>query len=346
VRIHRYRTFEARSRRAAFVLEFGWCWTRTLLLALRVAWRDGFDVIHACNPPDTFFAIALVFRLFGKRFIYDQHDLCPELYLSKVPQGHGDLLYRGLLTLERLTYRAADAVIATNESYRQMAIARGNVDPVRVFVVRNGPDRERIREELPDPSVRNGARHLLGYLGTMSTQDGVDTLLRVLARIVYQHGRRDVHLVLVGGGPLLDELRRLAEQLGLRPHVTFTGRIPDGEHFRRVLCSTDVCVSPDPPNPLNELSTMNKTLEYMAFGRPVVAFALKETVVSSGDAALYARPGDEVDLAEKILSLLDDPAKRAELGRRGQARVWNHLCWERSVPQLLAAYRFALTASR
>jgi len=338
IRILRYPWFEAGVNRGAFIIEFLWSWLWTLLLTLRARFTRGFDVIHACNPPDIFFSIALLWRPWGVKFIFDHHDLCPELYVSKYPNREGDWMHRQLLRMERWTFRSADVVIATNESFREIAIRRGGIDPDRVFVVRSGPDAERIRE-VTLPERGNGrARFLLGYLGTMSTQDGVDGLLRVISRIVHGMGRRDIHLVIVGDGPLLEDMKALSRRMDIEGFVTFTGRIPDGDEFCRTLQSTDLCISPDPPNPLNEMCTMNKTMEYMAFGRPVIAYALKETMYSGGDVVVYARPGDEEDMARKILEILDDPARREEMGRRGRARVREKLSWNHSIPHLYAAY--------
>lgn len=342
IRIYRYLTFEAGARRIAFVAEFFYCWIRTVLLALWVAAVHGFDVIHACNPPDTFWVIAMLFRPLGKRFIFDQHDLCPELYLEKYPTRAGDRMHRGLLFLERRTYKLADAVIATNGSYRDIAIERGEVDPNHVFIVRSGPDGDRVQLVDPDPTERNGAAYLLAYLGTMGVQDGVDGLLRVMKVLVDKLGRKDIHLKLVGGGSQLEQLREMARGMGLDPYVTFTGRVPDGDRFKRIFCSADICISPDPPGPLNNVSTMNKTIEYMGFGRPVVAYALKETMVSGGEAAVYATPGDEEEMARKIVDLLADPARRELMGRIGRDRVERELCWKHSVPPLLKAYECAL----
>jgi glycosyltransferase involved in cell wall biosynthesis len=345
IRILRYPWIEARVKRGAFLFEFLWCWLWTLLLTMRARLSGRFDVIHACNPPDTFFAIALLWRPWRVRFIFDQHDLCPELYVSKYPQREGDAMHRMTIRFERWTYRSAHAVIVTNESFREIAIRRGDIAPDRIFVVRSGPDAERIRESPLQSGDRPEARFVLGYLGTMSTQDGVDGLLRVVDQIVNGFGRKDVHQVIVGDGPLLEEMRGLSVRMGLERFVTFTGRIPDGEKFCRTLRATDLCVSPDPLNPLNDLCTMNKTLEYMAFGRPVVAYALKETMYSGGDAVVYARPGDEEDMARKIVELLDDPARREEMSRRGRARIREKLAWERSVPHLYAAYERAFSGT-
>lgn len=341
IRIHRYTAYEARHGTLAFIWEFTYCWVRTFLMTLKVLFQEGFDVIHACNPPDTFCVIGWIYRPFGKRFIFDQHDLCPEVYLSRFPHQAGDLVHRVLLFFERMTYRAAHVVISMNESYRQVALTRGRVDPERVFVVRTGPDFERLHPVDPDPALKNGAAYLVGYLGTMAPQDGVDHLLQAAAHIVHTRGRKDVHFGLIGGGPSLEDLRGLAERLGIADRVTFTGRVSDAD-LRRWLATADVCASPDPRNPLNEVSTMNKTMEYMAMGKPVVSFALKETVTSAGDAALYAEPNDTLEFGERILELLDDPARREAMGGFGRRRVHERLAWNHSEPFLLAAYDKAL----
>jgi glycosyltransferase involved in cell wall biosynthesis len=341
IRIYRYRAYEADYGLLAFMFEFTYCWIRTFLLTLKVLFRDGFDVIHACNPPDTFFLIGLIYRPFGKRFIFDQHDLCPEVYLSKFPDKGGSLAHRALLWFERMTYRAAHVVISMNESYRAVALERGKVDPERVFVVRTGPDVERLHPVPPDAGLRNGARHLVCYLGTMAPQDGVDYLLRAADHIVNQRKRTDVRFALIGGGPSLDDLKSMAARLGLADHVDFPGRVTDAD-LRRWLASADVCAGPDPRNPLNEVSTMNKTMEYMAMGKPVVSFALKETVYSAADASLYAEPNDVVEFGDRIIELLDDPARREAMGAYGLTRVREKLGWVHSEPLLLRAYERAL----
>jgi glycosyltransferase involved in cell wall biosynthesis len=318
-----------------------------LLAQTWLAWRiflgRGFDTIHACNPPDLIALVALPFKLLGCRFVFDHHDLSPELYEAKY--GRRGAFWWGLRLCERLTFALADVSIATNESYRRVAVARGAMAPERVFVVRSGPDLDRLAPAAADPRHRNGRRHLVGYVGVMGHQEGIDLLLSAAARIVHGLGRDDVQFCLVGGGPSLPALRARAAELGLRDHVAFLGRVPD-ETLLAVLSTADVCVNPDRACALNDLSTMNKVLEYMALGRPVVQFEATEGRVSAGAAALYARPDDAVDLADKILALLANPALRAEMGRVGRARVEQDLAWRRQVPALIAAYRAAAPASR
>ena len=310
----------------------------TLILAL-LAWRGRrFDVVHACNPPDFFFPIGWLFQRLGAAFIFDQHDLSPEVYLAQGGR-RGGTVHRFLLWCERLTYRTANAVIATNETYRRFALERGGVDPERVFVVRSSPDPARIHRVEPDPSLRDGRQHLVAYLGTMGPQDGVDLFVEA-ARHVAAARPGQVRFIAMGGGPMLEELREQVRREGLADDVTFTGRVPD-ELVRRVLSTTDVAISPDPANDFNEYCTMNKTLEYMAVGVPVVAFDLEETRVSAADAAAYATPNDPAGLAELTMELLDDPQRRAAMGELGRTRVAGKLSWTNSAANLLAAYALA-----
>jgi glycosyltransferase involved in cell wall biosynthesis len=335
IRLRKYPPPPAAHGFASYAWEFAYCWARTLALVVRAAAREGFDVIQACNPPDTYWALAAPFKLLGKRFVFDQHDLCPEVYESRFPAG-SRLAYRGLRLLERATYALADHVVATNESYRAVAIARGNVRPDRVTVVRTGPDPNVLRRGSAVDRWRNGRRFLCAYLGVMGPQDGVDLALRAAAALVAS-GREDVQFVFVGGGDMYDELVSLADRLGIAGHVTFTGRVPDAV-VAEVLSTADVGLSPDPKSPLNDVSTMNKTMEYMAFELPVVAFDLKETRVSAQDAAVYAVPNDVASYAEAIASLLDDPGRRAEMGLKGRERVEQTLAWHHQAAGYVGLY--------
>lgn len=310
-------------------------------LAWRVRREQGFDVLHACNPPDLIFLVAAPFRaLFGTRFVFDQHDVNPELYLTKF--GRRDLGYHALKLVERLTFALADVVISTNESYRQIALTRGRRRPEQVFVVRSAPSLERFAYRPGGEAHRAGFRHLVGYLGVMGPQEGVDVLLRAVRHIV-DGGRRDIRFMLIGGGSSLEDLKTLARDLDLEDVVEFTGRIPDEDLLTR-LSACDVCVNPDPLNPLNDVSSMNKIVEYMALGRPIVQFDLKEGRASAGEASVYARPNDPAALAQATLDLLDDPARRARMGEAGLRAMRERLAWHHQIPSLLAAYRRALGA--
>jgi glycosyltransferase involved in cell wall biosynthesis len=321
------------------VAEYSVAIPATLILALLARGRGHIDVLHACNPPDFLFPIGWLFRRLGSAFVFDQHDLAPEVYVAQ-GGGRGGAVHRFLLWCERRTYRAADVVIATNETYRRFAIERGGVVPERVFVVRSSPDPARIHRVEADPAWKDGRQHLVAYLGTMGPQDGVDLFVRA-ARDVLDARPAQVRFVAIGGGNTLDDLQRLARSLGLTDgDLTFTGRIPDAD-VRRILSTADVAVSPDPANDFNEYCTMNKTLEYMAVGVPVVAFDLEETRVSAADAAVYAAPNDPAGLAALIGELFDDPARRQRMGAVGRERISGELAWARSAEQLLAAYRRA-----
>jgi glycosyltransferase involved in cell wall biosynthesis len=323
----------------SYVWEFLYCFLQSARLSLVVLARRGFDVIHSANPPDTFWALAAVYKLFGKKYVFDHHDLCPELYVSRFgPEREGTVPHRLLRLLERAQFLTADVVISTNDSYRQVAITRGRVPPERIFVVRSGPSRERFATLRPvDAALRRGRRHLVVYLGVMAPQDGVDHLLRA-ARILADRGREDIAYTLIGAGDSFEELQALARDLGLASMIEFTGRIPD-EEVERTLATADVCVCPDPKNPLNDVSTMNKVLEYMACGRPIVAYDLREHRYSAGEGALYAEPNDEGRLADRIAELLDDPERRERMGAYNRRRFLEAMAWEYSAGELLRAYQ-------
>lgn len=336
VEIHRYPLSAATGGWHGYLREYAAAVWRSRRLARRLG---RFDVVHICNPPDLLFLVALPLKLRGARIIFDQHDLVPELYLSRFERGK-DLLYHGVVALERLTYRLADVVIATNESYRRAALERGRKSPEQVFVVRSAPDLSRFAGGVADPALKQGKEHLLCYLGVMGPQDGVDYALHSLAAL-REIRADDWHAAFVGAGDCFDEMRALSTRLGLEANVTFTGRIPDDE-LLAYLSTADVALSPDPHNPLNDVSTMNKIMEYMAVGLPIVSFELREAQVSAGDAARYVRCNDTQAFAAAASALLDDPAERRRRGRIGQERVAGSLSWEHSKAQLVASYAAAL----
>ena len=344
VRIYKYAPPPEAKGALGFLLEFVYCWIATALLSVKVWRRDGFSIIQACTPPDTYFALARVYRLFGKRFVYDQHDLNPELYLSRfgAPRGPVARLQLGLLRrLELATYATADHVISTNESYRETAIGRGRLTPETVTVVRSGPNTSVMRPVLPRPELREGRDFLAVYLGIMGPQDGVDLVIRALDVIVKQMGRTDCHVALLGFGDCLDQLRDLVLDLGLEDHVTFTGRA-DRKMISEYLSTADVGLCPDPLSPLNDVSTMNKTMEYMAYALPMVSFDLRETRVSAGDAAVYVEPNDVTLFAKSLVSLFDDPERRASMALTARQRVAAHLDWQPQADRYLGVYRALL----
>jgi glycosyltransferase involved in cell wall biosynthesis len=297
--------------------------------------RHGFDVIQGCNPPDNIFLVALPFKFFGVKYIFDHHDVNPELYLAKY-QKRG-LLYKIQVWLEKMTYKSSRVVMATNVSYRDLAITRGGMDPADVFVVRNGPDLITFKPVPQNDALKYGKRFLVGYVGNMGSQDGLDILLDV-ARHVKDMGRYDVHFTCVGGGPGLPSLRQMVLEKDLGDMVNFTGRVPDAE-LLEILSTADVCVNPDRPCEMNDKSTMIKIMEYMALAKPIVQFDMKEGRFSAGEASLYADTNNQVaDFAAKLLWLLDNPEERERRGAFGRRRVAEALAWDYSVPNLLAAY--------
>ena len=342
VRIYRYAPPPTGEGPIAYGVEFIWGWVLTGLLILKVLGRGGIDVVQTCNPPDTLFALALPLKWFGKRFVFDHHDLCPELYVSRF--GDRGFPLRLVRLLERATFRAADQVISTNESYRQVAIGRGEVSPDRVTVVRNGPELMWAQPRAARPELRQGRDRLACYLGVMGPQDGVDGLIRAIDLIVHDFGRTDTQFALIGFGECLEDLRAQTTSLGLDEWVTFTGRMT-GDPLFDYLATADIGLSPDPMSPFNAVSTMNKTLEYMAFGVPVVAFDLPETRVSAGDAAVYADPRDEESFAKAIDQLLTDPERRSHMGDVGRSRIQQHLAWEHQVLNYVGVYDQLFAAS-
>ena len=336
VRIHRYPLDAATGGPAGYVREYGTALWRTLRIARRLSKEAPFDVVHACNPPDLLFLIAMTLRPSGARFLFDHHDLVPELFESRFAGGPR-VLHRVSRMLERATFRASDAVISTNESYRRAAIERGGLPPDRVRVVRSAPDLSRFVPVAPDPSLKRGRPFLACYLGVMGPQDGVDYALRALAHLRHDLGREDVSSTFIGGGDAFDESVALARELGLDDVVEFTGRVPD-ETVQAYLSTADVCLSPDPLNPLNDVSSMNKVVEYMAMSRPLVSFELHEARVTAQEAAVYAPANDEVAFARLIGELLDDPERRERMGALGRRRVEEALSWDVSRGNLLDAY--------
>jgi glycosyltransferase involved in cell wall biosynthesis len=341
VEIHRFPLTEASGGFAGYAREYGSAFWHVWRTVGRLSRSRRFDVVHACNPPDFLLLAALGRKLRGARFLFDQHDLVPETYLSRFQRGR-DPLYWLTRLFERITYTLADVVVATNESYRGVALTRGHKRAEDVFVVRSAPDLSRFVPAAPDPELRRGRAHLLAYLGVMGPQDGLDHAVRALAHL--RKRRSDWRAVFIGDGDVLPAMRELAAELGLADDVEFTGRLPD-EDVITVLSTADVCLAPDPKNPLNDVSTMNKILEYMALRRPVVSYDLVEARVSAGEAAVYARPNDEAAFAEAISDLLDDPQRRESMGAAGRARLEQSLSWASSERALLAAYARALDGS-
>jgi glycosyltransferase involved in cell wall biosynthesis len=336
IHIYRYRLPLEASGAKGYLVEYSAALLSTFLLSLKVLFTRGFDVVHACNPPDLLFLIGGFYKVFlRKQFVFDHHDISPELYEAKFDRR--DFFYRLLRMFEYLSFKTADVSIATNESYKRIAIERGDMDERNIYVVRSGPDLKKWRMMPPRDEHKRGRRYLVGYVGVMGRQEGIDYLLHAARFIIKEMGRVDVHFALIGGGPMLEDMKNLAQELDIAGHVTFTGRIPDAE-LLEILNSADVCVNPDAANDMNDKSTMNKIMEYMALGKPIVQFDLREGRFSAREASLYTRKNDPVGLARGILSLLSDPGMRARMGAYGRRRVENELEWRYEAPKLLAAY--------
>lgn len=323
-----------------YAVEYGWALAWELALSVRAYFKVGFDVVQACNPPDLIFLVAGLWKyLAGKPFVFDHHDINPELFEAKFNRRG---FFHALLTkLERWTFKTADVSIATNETFKEIAVKRGGMPADRVFIVRSIPDVTRFRRVAPNAALRKGREHVLGYVGIMGAQDGVDLLIEAVHQLVNVEGRRDVGCVIVGSGTELPNLQRLASERGLDEHITFTGFL-SGEPLLAALSSFDIGVIPDPKNTYNDKISMNKAFEYMTLGLPFVQFDLMEGRKIAGEAALYAADNSPIDLARQITRLMDDAPLAATLSAEGMARAKALLRWDDEAARLLAAYDVAL----
>jgi len=325
VALYKYRPYIGSGGGLGYLLEYAHSFAATAALVLRASRRRRIDALQACNPPDIFWPLGLVMRLLGRPYVFDHHDLCPELYESRFPTG-GRAQYWGLRALEWCTFHTANRVTSTNASYREVALRRGGKRPDEVTIVRTGPDAGRLHRIDADPLLRRERRFLVAYIGVMGPQDGVDVVVEAADKIVHEWGRTDISFTMMGSGDCFEELVALRDALGLADYVEFMGRVPD-EVVTRVLSTADVGLSPDRKNPLNDLSTMNKTMEYMAFSLPTVAFDLHETRVSAAEAAVYAEPNEVDSFAKVLVDLLDDEPRRLAMGASARRRVEDELAW-------------------
>ena len=324
-----------------YALEYSWALAWEFALSVKAYWKVGFDVVQACNPPDLLFLIAGFWKyIFGKRFVFDHHDINPELFEAKF--GRQGRFHRLLLWLEKLTFKTADVSIATNETFKEIAIKRGGMPPERVFIVRSIPDLTRFKRIAPKIELKNGRKYLIGYVGIMGAQDGVDLLVEAMDDLVNAKGRRDVQCLIVGSGTELPRLQAMVAKKALNDFVTFSGFL-SGEPLLQAFSTFDIGVIPDPKNTYNDKISMNKVFEYMTLGIPFVAFDLMETRKASGEAALYAANNDSSDLAAKMARVLDDTDLRGALSEEGTSRATALLKWESERARLLAAYELALS---
>ncbi len=338
IHIYRHPLFRDANGALGYLVEYGTAFLFETFLAWKIFFRHGFDIIHGCNPPDLIFLIAWQFKLFGKKFIFDHHDINPELFEAKFNKR--GFFWKLICFFEWLTFKSANVVIATNESYKKIAITRGRKLSKDVFVVRSGPDLSRVKSVTPRPEIKNSRQFLISYVGVMGDQEGIDLLLEAAKYLIYEKGRKDIQFALVGSGSSLSKLKKLSKEMGLYDFVTFFGRAPDQILFE-TLSTADICVNPDRVNEMNDKSTMNKILEYMALGKPIVQFDVTEGRFSAQKASLYAKANDPVDFAHKIEMLLKDPKKRAEMGEFGRKRVESKMAWVYEEPKLVKAYLHA-----
>jgi len=320
-----------------YALEYSWSLLASSFLALVICWRNGLDVLHAANPPDLFFLLAIPLRWLGKRFVYDQHDLSPDIFAAKFG-SRVRLLHRLLLFLERCSYGLADLVIVTNQSFRRLASTRGRCAPAKIVVVRNGPDLRGFERGPAKAKLKRGAAFLAVYAGIMGTKAGVDRVIRAAHHIVHERSRKDVHFALLGDGDCRLAMQGLARSLRVEPYVSFPGFLADQE-LLAWLSTADVCLAPDPPIAVNQLCTSVKLMEYMSCGKPTVCFDLAEAHCSAGEAAIYVKEDDPAQFGDAILELLEDPARRRRMGEAGLQRVQQELKWDTSRRLLLEAYR-------
>jgi glycosyltransferase involved in cell wall biosynthesis len=322
---------------AGYLVEYSSALYYQFILSLKIFFKRGFDVIHACNPPDNIFLIGGFYKLFfRKNFLFDHHDINPELYLAKF--GKKDLFYRVMLLWEKWTFKMADVSIATNESYKEIAIKRGCMKPENVYIVRSGPDLKRTKKVPGNDKWKKQKKFLVGYVGVMGAQEGLDYLLKGISFLVNVLKRKNIHFILVGGGTELEQLKTMTEQMKIGAYVTFTGRVSD-EILMEILSTADVCVNPDVVNDMNNKSTMNKIMEYMALGKPIVQFEMIEGRFSAQKASLYAEPNNHESLIQKVIEIIDNPEMGRKMGNYGRMRVVSKLQWKHEIPQLLAAYK-------
>jgi len=343
VRLYRYAQPSAGNGFLGYLWEYGYAMAATSVLSLLVFFREGFDVVHAHNPPDTFVFIAAFYKLLGKRFVFDHHDLSPEMYRARFPGGGSLFVHDALVLLEKLTCCLADRVIATNESYKKIEMERDHVPETRITVVRNGVELHDLRPVACDRTLHPKGITTIGYMGVMGFQDGVDHLLRALGHLVRDLGRTDFFCILVGSGDAFPYLKSLIKQLDISQYLLLTGMV-DHSEIARFLGAADLCVAPEPSAPYNDCSTAVKLMEYMTLAKPIVAFDLTEHRFTAQEAAAYVKPNDELEFARTIAELMDDPERRKKMGLLGRRRVETELAWQYSIPKLLEAYRAILPA--
>jgi len=337
IKIYRHPTFGEARKKSMFFVEYANALFWEFIFSLLIFFRKPFKIIHSANPPDHVFLITLFFKLFGVKYVFDHHDISPENYLAKF--GEKDFFYRGLLLFEKLTFITADVVISTNESYKRIALSRGNKNSEEVFVVRNGPDLSKVKFMPPNPKLKNGFAYLVAYIGVIGSQEEIDNLLRSVEYIVYRRGITNTKFIIVGTGPNWQEMLELSQEMGLSKYVHFTGFVPY-DIFYEVLATADIGVNPEFKNSFTDKSTMIKIMEYMTFGLPIVQFDVTEGKVTADGASVYVQRNDEKDFAEAIICLLKNPEKRKVMGEIGRRRIREKLSWDIQKGNLKMAYEY------
>ena len=341
ISVYRYRPPKQAKGISSYLCEYIYSLVAISYMSIYIRLKEGFDAIHACGPPDFIFVVALFHKLFGrKKYIFDHHDLSPELFTVRFGTRKMNTLYKLLVWLEKLSFRTADVVISTNESFRQVAINRGGKSSASVFVVRNGPNLKRLVQKQPNFSLKNNKEFLVCYVGLMAEQDGLELLLQSIRHIVHQIGKQNITFVLIGSGDNLDQLKQMSKDFCIEEYVVFTGRIDSDDLLSSYLSTADLCVVPDPKNELNDKCTLIKIAEYMAFAKPIVSYDLSESIYTAGEAALYATDNNTIDFAEKVVELIDNPEQRTKMGDVGKQRLMNGFTWEHSKNHLISAYDY------
>lgn len=337
VRVYRYPAPLELPSFLGFAFEYAYSYVVALFYSAWILIRHGFDVIHAHNPPDIYVFIAIFYKLLGKKFVFDHHDLTPEVFMALFNGEGNKTVYNILMFMERFSLRVADKVIATNESYRARQINVQGTPPEKITIVRNGPNLKRFRPVDFDPELRAKAGTILGYAGTMGKQDGIDYLIRSVHHLVKDLGETDVYCVIMGSGNEEAKLKQLTKDLGMEKYIWFPGWM-EVDTLIKYLSTADICLGPDPKNSFNDHSTMIKLMEYMAMAKPIVSFDLTESIFSARDAAVYIKDNNEMAFAEAIRDLMYDPDKRERMGQAGYQRIHNELAWKYSAKNLLSLY--------
>lgn len=338
VQVYRYANPKTWNNALSYIWEYTYSMLCMLFTSLKILFTQGFDALHACNPPDILIILGIFYKFFGKKFVFDHHDLSPELFNIRFDgKQHTTLIFKILVLFEKLSCRISDHVIATNESYKKIEMSRSGISESRITIVRNGPDNIFMNVVVPDMELRKKAKMILGYIGEIGFQDGVDNLIRAVKSLIVDYKKTNILCVIIGSGAALQSIKDLAKELGIEQNLVFTGWI-SGEQLVRLLASTDICIVPDPCDYSIDTNTLAKVAEYMALSKPIVAFDSYEQRFTAGEAALFATPNDLQDFTKKIAELIDDPEKREKLGKIGRKRVDTEFAWSYQARKLIEVY--------